>query len=277
MASLFVDLDVIHPDCPDRYVLGIDCDGDWCRKAKSARDRERLRKTALRDKEWDIYRVWVSEWFQRPSAELDRLILAIEKAASDLERIPSSSNELRRPVLVAVETVDRGDFIEVGLAEAARAPWVQAYEQARFPVTKRQELHLVPPAEMVEIVQKIVDVEGPIHRDEVINRVRDLWGLGRAGASRRPSTQVLLTPSHSGASCASTSSSSQWPAALLVSATEARWRHSDFVVRNTCRHRRSKRLFAKSFGEATAPIRTKSHKPPLARWAFERQALSCEP
>jgi hypothetical protein len=26
-----------------------------------------------------------------------------------------------------------------------------------------------------------VDVEGPIHRDEVVNRVRDLWGLGRAG------------------------------------------------------------------------------------------------
>jgi Protein of unknown function (DUF4011)/REase_MTES_1575/Protein of unknown function (DUF3320)/AAA domain len=181
VAGLFVDLGVIHRDHPDRFVLGVECDGHWYRSAKSARDRERLRKSALQDKGWDIYRVWVSEWFQRPGAELDRLVLAIEKVAADLQRSPDSKIEPRRAVPIEIEAVDRGDVIEVGLAEATRAPWVQPYQQADFTVSRRQELHLVTSPEMADVVQKIVDVEGPIHRDEVINRVRDLWGLGRAG------------------------------------------------------------------------------------------------
>jgi hypothetical protein len=181
VAGLFVDLGVVHPDHPDRFVMGVECDGHWYRSAKSARDRERLRKSALQDKGWDIHRVWVSEWFQRPGAELDRLVMAIEKAAADLERAPATQIRPKRAVPIEVEAIDRGDVIEVGLAEATRAPWVQPYQQADFAVSRRQELHLVGATEMAEIVQKIVDVEGPIHRDEVVNRVRDLWGLGRAG------------------------------------------------------------------------------------------------
>lgn len=181
VAGLFVDLGVVHPDHPDRFVMGVECDGYWYRSAKSARDRERLRKSALQDKGWDIHRVWVSEWFQRPGAELDRLVMAIEKAAADLERAPAIEIRPQRAVPIEVEAIDRGDVIEVGLAEATRAPWVQPYQQADFAVSRRQELHLVGATEMAEIVQKIVDVEGPIHRDEVVNRIRDLWGLGRAG------------------------------------------------------------------------------------------------
>lgn len=181
VAGLFVDLGAVHPDHPDRFVLGVECDGHWYRSAKSARDRERLRKSALQDKGWDIHRIWVSEWFQRPGAELERLVIAIEKAAADLERAPAENLGPQRAVRVEVEAIDRGDVIEVGLAEATRAPWVQAYQQADFSVSRRQELHLVAAPEMADIVQKIVDVEGPIHRDEVVNRVRDLWGIGRAG------------------------------------------------------------------------------------------------
>ena len=181
VAGLFVDLGVIHPDHADRFVLGVECDGHWYRSAKSARDRERLRKSALQDKGWDIHRVWVTEWFQRPGAELERLIVAIEKAATDLERTPANATRTQRAVPIEVEAVDRGDVIEVGLAEATRAPWVAPYEQAEFAVPRRQELHLLGVNEMADIVQKIVDVEAPIHRDEIVNRVRDLWGLGRAG------------------------------------------------------------------------------------------------
>jgi very-short-patch-repair endonuclease len=181
VAGLFVDLGVIHPDHPDRFVLGVECDGHWYRSAKSARDRERLRKSALQDKGWDIHRVWVTEWFQRPGAELNRLIVAIEKAATDLERMPTSAIRTQRAVPVEVEALDRGDVIEVGLAKATRAPWVEPYEQAQFLVPRQQQLHLVPANEMADIVQRIVDVEAPIHRDEIVNRVRDFWGLGRAG------------------------------------------------------------------------------------------------
>jgi len=42
---------------------------------------------------------------------------------------------------------------------------------------------------MADVVFRIVEVEGPIHEDEVTARVRDLWGLGRAG-SREPMARL---------------------------------------------------------------------------------------
>ena len=46
----------------------------------------------------------------------------------------------------------------------------------------KQELHEVPPHRMADIVRQVVEAEGPIHRAEVVIRIRSLWGLQRAGA-----------------------------------------------------------------------------------------------
>lgn len=183
IAGLFVDIAISDPKRPGRYVLGIDCDGTWYRDAKSARDRERLREAALRDKGWSMYRLWIGDWFQRPKAELDRLIYAIEKAIEHNEGEQPVPGTPSRPVPVEVSTVERGEFAEIGLINAEEEPDSTPYEEATFKVPSRQyELHLVPPNIMAEIVQDIVVIEGPIHRAEVVARARDLWGLGRAGS-----------------------------------------------------------------------------------------------
>jgi very-short-patch-repair endonuclease len=181
IAGLFVDIAVSDPKRPGRYVLGIDCDGGWYRDAKSARDRERLREAALRDKGWSIYRLWIGDWFQRPKAELNKLIFAIEKAIEHGEE-EHHPGLLRRPVPVEVTSVERGEFAEIGLINSDEEPDTPAYEEASFKVPSRQyDLHLVPPDVMSDIVHDIVAIEGPIHRAEIVARARDLWGLGRAG------------------------------------------------------------------------------------------------
>lgn len=183
IAGLFVDIAVSDPQRPGRYVLGIDCDGTWYRDAKSARDRERLREAALRDKGWSIYRLWIGDWFQRPNAELDKLIFATEKAIQHNEGEQPVPGIPSRPVPVEVSSVERGEFAEIGLINAEADADSTPYEEAAFKVPSRQyDLHLVPPNIMAEIVQDIVVVEGPIHRAEVVARARDLWGLGRAGS-----------------------------------------------------------------------------------------------
>ena len=59
---------------------------------------------------------------------------------------------------------------------------MHTYEEASFtsPHTQ-QELHQVPSGHMATIIHRVVEIEGPVHRDEVIIRVRSLWGLQRAG------------------------------------------------------------------------------------------------
>ncbi|NUN50561.1 MAG: DNA helicase, partial [Candidatus Brocadiae bacterium] len=73
-----VDLAVLDPDQPDRYLLGLECDGASYHQAGTARDREVLRQAILHDLGWRLHRVWCTDWWERPGEELARIEAALE-------------------------------------------------------------------------------------------------------------------------------------------------------------------------------------------------------
>lgn len=180
-AGIFVDIAIYDPAKPGRYILGIECDGESYRAAKSARDRDRLREQALRDKGWNIHRIWSSEWFRRPKAQLEELIAIIELAKAEPDPLAAEGVSRNRAVPVDFESIEREDYVEVGLVPVETLP-AQAYVEASFSVPKHEyELHLVPPARMATIVRDVVQAEGPVHCSEVVVRIRTLWDLQRTG------------------------------------------------------------------------------------------------
>ena len=76
----FVDIGVVDPERPGRYILGIECDGASYHSSRSARDRDRLRQMLLEDKGWKLHRIWSTDWFRSPERELERAVRAIEEA-----------------------------------------------------------------------------------------------------------------------------------------------------------------------------------------------------
>ncbi len=83
-----IDLGVRHPDHPERYLAGIECDGATYHSSKSARDRDRLREEVLVNKGWDIVRVWSTDWFDNPNLQTARLTEKLE--ALRIKPAPSS-------------------------------------------------------------------------------------------------------------------------------------------------------------------------------------------
>jgi very-short-patch-repair endonuclease len=73
VAGYFIDLAVKHPG-RSGFLLGIECDGAGYHSSHSARDRDRLRQQILERLQWNIYRIWSTDWFQNPDEELRRLI-----------------------------------------------------------------------------------------------------------------------------------------------------------------------------------------------------------
>ena len=61
-----IDLAVVDPDRPTRYLLGIECDGATYHSSRWTRDRDRLRDAVLRDRGWVLHRIWSFDWFHRP-------------------------------------------------------------------------------------------------------------------------------------------------------------------------------------------------------------------
>jgi len=79
VAGYFLDLAVKDPNKPGRFLVGIECDGATYHSAKSARDRDRLRQDVLEQLGWEIHRIWSTDWFKNPQAQLEPIIKRLEK------------------------------------------------------------------------------------------------------------------------------------------------------------------------------------------------------
>lgn len=80
VAGCFVDLAITDPLDPGRFALGIECDGPGYRDSYSARDRDRLRQSALESLGWRMHRIWTLAWHRDPAFEAERVIRAAQGA-----------------------------------------------------------------------------------------------------------------------------------------------------------------------------------------------------
>jgi len=82
-----IDLAALHPSQPGRFVLAIECDGASYHSSYTARDRDRLRQQQLEKLGWRFHRIWSTDWFLRKDEEVQRAILAFQRAVAEADRI----------------------------------------------------------------------------------------------------------------------------------------------------------------------------------------------
>jgi len=72
-----IDLAVVDPSAPGRYLLGIECDGATYHRAATARDRDKLRQLILEGLGWKLHRIWSTDWWHDADQEIDKLLGAL--------------------------------------------------------------------------------------------------------------------------------------------------------------------------------------------------------
>ncbi len=199
VAGFFIDLAIVDPDAPGRYLLGVECDGASYHSARWARDRDRLRQAVLEARGWKIHRVWSTDWFQRPESELQRLLEALEeaKAAMANREVASHSPSVRLHVPDR-SSIERTECTTVECRTQPGCP-TEPYIVAAFRVKTTREIHELPTRELARVVAKIIEIEGPIHREEVARRVTQLWGLQRTGSRIRKAVDQAIRTLTNGA------------------------------------------------------------------------------
>jgi very-short-patch-repair endonuclease len=73
-----VDLGIVHPDRPGDYLVGVECDGAMYHSAATARDRDKVRESVLRQLGWRLLRVWSTDWWIDRRAALQQLHARLE-------------------------------------------------------------------------------------------------------------------------------------------------------------------------------------------------------
>ena len=216
IAGFFIDLAVVDPQLPSRYLLGIECDGAAYHASRSARDRDRLRQLVLERHGWSLYRVWSTDWWQRPEGQLRRLVARLEelKAASAAELAEQRAARGAAAAAHATDATADGNAAHIidldpdrdivmldrdaaalprlqRIEEEGRAGTAPAYTESAFAVPAI-DLIDAPRARLAECVARVIATEGPIARDEIVTRLRTLWGYQRAGSAIRAAVAAAI-------------------------------------------------------------------------------------
>jgi very-short-patch-repair endonuclease len=195
VAGFFVDLAIRDTDRPGRYLLGIECDGATYHASRSARDRDRLREQVLRDRGWNIHRIWSTDWFSRRQEELQRAVAAINlaRATSPLpaakghavqERSqPGTGSSAVNSLGLSPLTESSGpNNPQAQLPLAPRSAGSPDYVEAAFNETIPAEAHELNLRRRMDILVRIVAIEGPVHEEEIGRRYAMVCGKERTGA-----------------------------------------------------------------------------------------------
>ena len=191
-AGFRIDLAVHDPEDEGRFLLAIECDGARYHSSRWARERDRLRQEVLEQKGWTFHRIWSTDWFYQPEAEVGKLLRAIDRAraarpspeaASAPPPIPQARE--REEPLAPEAVVRRAPPVE--RPEPERHP----YREAEFGVreARHHEVTNVSAAVLRKYIVKVVEVESPVHVEEVARRLARFWGR-RTGKRIREAIRV---------------------------------------------------------------------------------------
>jgi hypothetical protein len=183
-----IDLGIRSVD-GSRYDLGIECDGYTYHSTPTARDRDWLRQQVLEGLGWCIHRIWSTAWVRDPEAEIRRLeeALASSRSRQGAAQVPPGA--LRQRPNIEARRIDS----DLELDSESEAELFRPYQQASLDDIKigpglQEEAYI----KLFLLVQRVVETEGPVHFDVVVDRVRVRYGLGRAGRLIRERVQKAV-------------------------------------------------------------------------------------
>ena len=78
-SDFHVDISVVDPYEPTKYLMGILLDGEGYRQTADTRDREVAQINVLKNLGWVLYRVWTIDWWDNREKELKKLLNLLEK------------------------------------------------------------------------------------------------------------------------------------------------------------------------------------------------------
>ena len=90
-----IDLGIVHPDDPNRYLAGVECDGPMYRSATFAVERDKIRQAVLEGLGWQLLRLWSLDWWTNPEKAIDELNSALKALLEEERAIDHESNSLR--------------------------------------------------------------------------------------------------------------------------------------------------------------------------------------
>jgi very-short-patch-repair endonuclease len=189
-----LDLAVIDPRSPGRYLAAVECDGATYHSASTARDRDRLRQLVLEGLGWHMLRVWSTDWWHDPSKEASRLQAALQALLEQPDSTDAEDLHIE-PVAAEIEVADDADGnsnltdespvtrqsdSELFAGAANSAALVPPYSAHRFVQRHGDQAEFYEGSAgntLCAQIQEVAEREGPILLPLLARRLAEAWGF----------------------------------------------------------------------------------------------------
>ena len=158
-----IDLAVVDPKSPGRYLLGVECDGASYHAPATARDRDRLRQEVLEGLGWRLCRIWSTDWLR----DRDRQVERVKEA-------------LARSTAAAIKA-DPPSRAQAKATAAARTATPVTVHAASSALPEYADIDAVPRLRLLTLIQETLRSYGATHPDDLVRAVGRQLGFKRTG------------------------------------------------------------------------------------------------
>ena len=174
-----VDIAVSTAENPDKYVLGILCDGKTYYETKTTRDREIVQPNVMKMLGWCVMRVYSIDWYENR----ERSIQLILDELKDVGSIDEKKEQEKEPVLLktfSADQIKKSDVIKEPEKNQGQMPYVEA--EVTVPAIDKTAYN--PTASYnAKVIRQILAKEQPITENYLCKRLARIFGFGHAGAN----------------------------------------------------------------------------------------------
>lgn len=184
-----IDLAVVDPTAPGRYLLGVECDGATYHRAATARDRDKLRQMVLEDLGWKLHRIWSTDWWHDSKGQMENLLTVVtelQTAREDAERAKelteAEGNTVADPKTTVGDTSDSPESNEnptfTSVAGVYKATDFSNLLAIIYPDRFHDQGY---DSTLADLIGHVIEQESPIMEDLLVNRIARAHGFQKSG------------------------------------------------------------------------------------------------
>lgn len=179
-SSFRVDIGIIDPDNPNRYILGVVCDSYSYENAQTSKDRYVVQPTVLQLLGWNIYRIWSFDYLDDKEAVINNIIEKIQ--------------EVQNGVFTSKKKDDSKVIIEFEKEEIKKTTYARPYvKYQRFNKVDSDHYSSLFYSQIKKVVSEILQVEAPISLNQLYARVAESINAGSCGTLIQKAIHSALT------------------------------------------------------------------------------------
>jgi hypothetical protein len=176
-SSFKVDIAVSTNDHPDKYILGILCDGKTYYETKTTRDREIVQPNVMKMLGWSVLRVYSIDWYENRERCMGQ-ILDVLRSIDQGEIHEEEKTEEPPTFAFNADTINDADLIEDISKNENQLPYVEA--EVSVPAIDKTTYDPTA-AYNLKVIHQILKTEQPVTDGYLCKKVAKLFGFGHAG------------------------------------------------------------------------------------------------